>query len=74
MIGENICRSKTKTCDKKTVHPTARQTVNLMSHFNCTASKCILNIYADQIPLNHFKRNFTGLFLKYQKTDMATFP
>ena len=31
MIGENICRSKTKTCDKKTVCPT----VNLMCHFNC---------------------------------------
>ena len=36
MTGENICRSKIKTCDKKTVCPTARQAVNLMHHFNCT--------------------------------------
>jgi hypothetical protein len=30
MIGENICRStcKTKTCDKKTVRLTARQSIN----------------------------------------------
>jgi len=42
MIGENICRSKTKTCDKKTktVRPTARQTVNLMRHFNCKCANC----------------------------------
>ena len=42
MIGENICRSntKSKTCDKKTVRPMARQTVNSMCHFNCKCANC----------------------------------
>jgi len=40
MIGENICNSKIKTCDKKTVRPTACQTVNLMHHFNCKCTNC----------------------------------
>jgi hypothetical protein len=28
------------TSDKKTVRPTARQTVNLMRHFNCKCANC----------------------------------